>query len=90
MNKKQITKNKSDINVPNKISRVKIIIILIVILVFMIALLGRVAYLQFVDGDFLKNQATSRQTLAQTLSAKRGTIYDSTGQTLAISYDSIY
>lgn len=87
MNKKQITKNKSDINVPNKISRVKIIIILIVILIFMIALLGRVAYLQFVDGDFLKNQATSRQTLAQTLSAKRGTIYDSTGQTLAISYD---
>lgn len=87
MSKKKITKPKSDINVPNKISRVKIILILIFIFMLMIALLGRVGYLQFIDGEHLKTEATTRQTLTETLSAKRGTIYDSTGEVLAISYD---
>ena len=58
----------------------------------MIALLLRVAYLQFVDGNRLQKLATSQQTLTETISAKRGTIYDSTGNALAISYetDKIY
>lgn len=87
MSKKKITKPKSDINVPNKISRVKIILILIFIFMLMIALLGRVGYLQFIDGEHLKTEATTRQTLTETLSAKRGNIYDATGESLAISYD---
>lgn len=87
MSKKKTTKTKSNINVPNKISRVKIILILIFIFILMIALLGRVGYLQFIDGEHLKSEATTRQTLTETLSAKRGTIYDSTGKVLAISYD---
>lgn len=92
MGKKKITKPKSDINVPNKISNIKIVLVFIFILILMIALLGRVGYLQFVDGEHLKTEATARQTLTETLSAKRGTIYDCTGQTLAISYetDKIY
>ena len=92
MSKKIYTKTKSDINVPNKISRVKIILILVFIFTLMIALLGRVGYLQFVDGERLQTEATSRQTLTQTLSAKRGNIYDTKGETLAISYytDKVY
>lgn len=92
MSKKKITKPKSGINVPNKISRIKIILILIVIFILMIILLGRVGYLQFIDGEHLKTEATTNQTLTETLVAKRGSIYDATGETLAISYetDKIY
>ena len=86
--KKKITKSQNDINVSNKISNKKIGAILIISLFFMIALLIRVAYLQFIDGKRLQTLAASQQTLTETISAKRGTIYDSTGEhALAISYD---
>lgn len=87
MSKKKSTKQKSDINVPNKISRVKIILILVFIFILMIALLGRVGYLQIIDGSRLQTLATSQQTLTETLSAKRGNIFDANGDTLALSYD---
>lgn len=87
MSKKRYTKQKSDINVKNSINPIKIVVLSVFIFVFMVALLGRVAYLQLVDGEKLQTQATSRQTLTETLSAKRGNIYDSTGDTLAFSYD---
>lgn len=85
--KKKKVKNKSDINVSNKISKKRISVILIITVTFMLALLGRVGYLQFIDGNRLQTLATSQQTLTETISAKRGTIYDSTGTTLAISYE---
>ena len=85
--KKKIIKKQSDINIQNKISSKKIGSILIVALLFMIALLLRVAYLQFIDGSRLQTLATSQQTLTETISAKRGTIYDSNGKALAIIYD---
>lgn len=85
--KKKKVKNKSDINVSNKISQKRIGTILIISVLFMVALLGRVGYLQFVGGNRLQTLATSQQTLTETISAKRGTIYDSKGKVLAISYD---
>lgn len=85
--KKKKVKNKGDINVSNKISKKRIAVILIITIIFMLALLGRVGYLQFIDGNRLQTLATSQQTLTETISAKRGTIYDSTGTTLAISYE---
>ena len=85
--KKKKVKNKGDINVSNKISKKRIGVILIITIIFMLALLGRVGYLQFIDGNRLQTLATSQQTLTETISAKRGTIYDSTGKTLAISYE---
>ena len=85
--KRKIEKPKSDINISNKIPRIKIILILVVVFLFMIALLIRVGYLQFVDGEHLQTLATSQQTLTETISAKRGNIYDVNGQPLAISYD---
>lgn len=87
MSKKKNTKIKSDINVPNKISRIRMISFIIFIFILMLVLLGRIGYLQFVEGNFLQTKATSQQTLTETISAKRGTIYDATGQVLAISYD---
>ena len=88
MKKKKIkVKTKSDINVSNKIYQKRIGTILIISVLFMVALLGRVGYLQFVDGNRLQTLATSQQTLTETISAKRGTIYDSKGKVLAISYD---
>lgn len=87
MNKKKNTKRKSDINVQNSIPKTKILFVLIVIFIVMILLLGRIGYLQVIDGERLQTLATSQQTLTETLLAKRGTIYDSTGNDLAISYD---
>lgn len=86
--KRKIEKSKSDINVVNKLSGKKIILILITFLLFIIALIIRIAYLQFIDGDRLQTLATSQQTLTETISAKRGNIYSSNGKALAISYDS--
>lgn len=57
----------------------------IVIVIVFILLLGRIGYLQFVDGAYLTEMAYQQQTINQILSPKRGNIYDSTGKALAIS-----
>lgn len=85
--KRKTEKSKSDINVANKIVPLRIGSILFIVIFFMIILLIRVGYLQFIDGDRLQTLATSQQTLTETISAKRGNIYDIKGQPLAISYD---
>ncbi len=85
--KRKITNITNDINVPNTIKPSKLIIVISIIIVVMVLLIFRVGYLQFVNGSRLQNLATSQQTLTETISAKRGTIYDVKGKTLAISYD---
>ena len=57
------------------------------ILLIFVVLLGRVGWLQFVDGEELKRREYSQSTSSTLISAKRGTIYDSTGKALAISVD---
>lgn len=57
----------------------------IVIIIIFILLLGRIGYLQFVDGAYLTEMAYQQQAINQILSPKRGNIYDSTGQALAVS-----
>ena len=68
-----------------KKSNLKMKILLILILLLLVCLLGRIAYLQFIEGNFLKEQAYSQQAINQIISPKRGNIYDSTGKTLATS-----
>lgn len=51
----------------------------------LVLLLGRIAYLQFMKGSYLKELAYKQQSTNQLISPKRGTIYDSTGKKLAIS-----
>ena len=57
----------------------------IMIIVIFVLLLGRIGYLQFVDGAYLTEIAYQQQAINQILSPKRGNIYDSTGNALAIS-----
>ena len=59
--------------------------ILVVFLVLSL-LIGRIAWIQFVDGDKLKYMAYVQHTLDRKINPKRGTIYDATGKkALAVS-----
>ena len=70
-----------------KVNKKRILIVFTVILLVFVLLLGRVGWLQFVDGEELKRREYSQSTSSTLISAKRGTIYDSTGKALAISVD---
>ena len=90
---KKKSKNKVDtVKVSNEISTVRIKVFFIVILLLFVALLCRLGYIQFAESDRLQTLAISQQTSTETISAKRGSIYDAKGNTLAISYetDKIY
>ena len=58
---------------------------LIVFFIVFIMLIGRLAWLQIVQGADLTEQMNRQLTASKTISPKRGTIYDSTGKALAIS-----
>lgn len=53
--------------------------------ILLLLLVLRIGFLQFVQGSSLKEQAVKNQLTSKTISASRGTIYDSTGKALAIS-----
>ena len=86
-NKKKYSKSsfkngikKFDINtIPSKRYRY---VIIGIVLAFLL-LLGRIFYLQFVNGSSLKERAYNQQTTNDIISAKRGTIYDKNGTALA-------
>ncbi|MCL2860557.1 MAG: penicillin-binding transpeptidase domain-containing protein [Oscillospiraceae bacterium] len=65
----------------------KTIVILNILALLLIALLFRIAYIQFVKGNEYKEMAYRNQTLNKIISPKRGTIFDSTGKALAMSAD---
>ena len=59
---------------------------LIIAIILLISLLGRLAFIQFLQGSELQSMAYMQQTLDRNINPKRGTIYDSTGNTaLAVS-----
>ena len=60
------------------------IAIVVTILIFVL-LIGRIGFLQFVEGSSLKEAAYNQQAINQIISPKRGNIYDATGKALAIS-----
>ena len=91
---KKIERNKSDSNLirlktdfesSNLIKTKKLKLLRRISILVFILLILRIAFLQFVDGSFLKEQAYNQQTINQIISPKRGNIYDSTGKALAIS-----
>ena len=59
----------------------------VILSILLVILLIRIAYVQLIQGSSLKEAATKQQTTSRIISAKRGTIYDSTGTALAISAD---
>ena len=53
---------------------------IIIALVLMLLLIIRIAVIQFIDGDKLKQMAYEQQTLNRKITSKRGTIYDASGE----------
>lgn len=84
-NKSNVVKMNTPFDSKNLIHTKKLKVSLITTLFLFSALLSRIGYLQFVEGNTLKEKAYNQQTINQIISPKRGNIYDSTGQTLAIS-----
>ena len=59
--------------------------ILFIVFLVITILIGRLGYIQLIDGKKLSELAYEQQTLDRAINPKRGTIYDSTGQVLAQS-----
>ncbi len=68
-----------------KIPGKRLLALVVFFIIIFILLTIRIFWLQFVQGSWLKKQAYMQQTTNRVISPKRGTIYDSTGQALAIS-----
>ena len=82
----KVVKINNDFNIQNLIHTKKLKAIFVIILILMIGLVIRIGFLQFVQGNSLKESAYKQQTINQIISPKRGNIYDSTGtKALAIS-----
>lgn len=85
-NSSKIIKINSDLNTKNLLHTKKLKILFIITILIFLALLIRIGYIQFIDGNHLKGLAYKQQTINQIISPKRGNIYDSTGsKALAIS-----
>ena len=82
MDKKNKRKNS---NIYRPVSTKKIAFFSLFACILLVFLLGRIAWLQFIDGNRLKELASRQQTLNDIISPKRGSIYDANGKALAIS-----
>lgn len=84
--KNNIIKMNTDFESKNLIHTKKLKLTLIITIIIFIILIIRIGFLQFVEGNSLKEMAYKQQTINQIISPKRGNIYDSTGKkALAIS-----
>ena len=89
-NKKNTSKNNvvkmdSDFTSQNFIHTKSLRNIFIVTIIIFVLLISRLAFIQFVDGAYLKEKAYSQQAINQIISPKRGNIYDSTGKVVLAS-----
>ena len=75
-----IVKLKTSFESKNLIQTKKLRTCLIVILLLFVLLIGRIGFIQFVQGSSLKEAAYNQQAINQIISPKRGNIYDSTGR----------
>ncbi|MCI8470280.1 MAG: hypothetical protein HFJ35_02115 [Clostridia bacterium] len=80
----KVVKIKTGFESKNLVHTKKLKILLISTIVIFVFLIGRIGFIQFVQGNFLKEKAYQQQTINQIISPKRGNIYDSTGKALAI------
>ena len=85
MKNNKIIKLKTSAESKNLIHIKKLRILLILTILIFSALIVRIGFIQFVQGNSLKEQAYQQQTINQIISPRRGNIYDSTGKALAIS-----
>lgn len=82
---KKVTKINQDFKSQNFIYTKKLKTIFIVVILIFVLLIGRIGFLQFIEGGYLKERAYNQQSINQIISPKRGSIYDSTGKILATS-----
>ena len=80
----KIIKIKTGFYSKNLVHTAKLKTLMIVSLLIFVCLVIRIGFVQFVQGNFLKEKAYQQQTINQIISPKRGNIYDSTGKALAI------
>lgn len=87
---REIKTKKYQINKQGEIARKKRIrlALLCVVLIFSVLCI-RVGYIQFVNGDWLKQMAYTQQTLDRKINPKRGTIYDATGKIVLATSSSV-
>ena len=71
--------------VPSLALKKRLIFMMVVFSVGVAVLMGRLAYIQFVQGSELQKKAFVQQNTGRTISPIRGTIYDRNGKKLAIS-----
>ena len=81
----KIARLKNNLNIENVISSKKLKISMVIAITLLILLIIRLFYLQIIDRQHLSTLASNQQTTSETISSKRGNIYDSTGASLAIS-----
>lgn len=82
---KKIISQKKDLNLENLISLSRLKCFLIISFFIFFALVLRLFYLQLLNGSYLSSLAIKQQISSEKISSKRGTIFDSTGVSLAIS-----
>ncbi len=66
----------------------RILLFIIVLVILFCTVIGRLLYLQIFNGSYLQAKATDQWTRDLPLAAERGTIYDTNGSALAVSYTS--
>ena len=64
-NNKKVVKLKNDFNANNMISNKKLKTITIVVLILLLALIIRIAWIQFIQGSSLKEMSYSQQNINQ-------------------------
>ena len=69
---------KTSFNSKNLMHYKKLRVTLIVVILILLLLIVRIGFLQFVQGNYLKELAYNQQTINQIISPKRGNIYDIT------------
>ena len=72
----KVVKLKTKFESKNLIHTTKLKILLIIIILIFILLVSRIGFIQFVQGNSLKEMAYQQQTINQIISPKRGKIYD--------------
>ena len=78
-------KNNKNKYIDKAVSNRKLAAFLVLAFVLFICLIIRIGWLQFVDGESLRELASRQQTLNKIISPARGAIYDTNGKSLAIS-----
>lgn len=83
-NNHKVIKIKTGFESKNLVHTTKLKVLMVVIIIIFVLLISRIGFIQFAQGNFLKEKAYQQQTINQIISPKRGNIYDSTGKALAI------